>query len=657
MKTAFKKTTSLVLAVAILIGAIGIFGLVSGAIVAWADELMGAKPDIAYKDVANNNISTVVTVDGVTTYTVTKGNTEMWFKSIMDANEAQDKEEVSTDLSGYDAYSFYLDTASYGAGEIKPNQFTLKMLFYYVGSDGKRKECLASKFWYISDSGDVFYSNVPADGKSILPDNFKGTVYVLFENVPGFDASKANYYVTRFMKVDVDNAVVRMGKTKMVSNGQTTIDTALEAKNDVHINTHANPANGTYTNGTVSITGTTGESNWWKNWVYAPYVDDVNDKKSDHEGKFTIDLTGYDAYAFDIDLSGTILGNDSNGNTAGTLGLDTLFYITEGNARVLAGKPTKLHLIDKDTGKSVTPSGSTLIPGGFKGTVYILLDEVTRETTKPLTANLANASVVVGHYITTGASENPVTFGMDNMRFIANGALTVKKAEAIAELENMLATNETSLKPAGAYEAAQNVVNSATDNINNATTVDDVTNLLAAAKTELAKPVNAGAIQAFQNSFNMTKGAQIRMVPVEGKYAITYQVTYSKTAYDTMVTNLSTQATVKANTDSFEVGMVVNNQEIKLAKTINGDTVTLTYTENVDANQTGVNKAVKCQGYVKYQLATGGETRYIYANQYCNEYSVADVARIAVKKTTRYNADQIAELQKIIDLADGKSVG
>ena len=657
MKAAFRKMTSLALAVVILFGAIGVFGLTYASVAhAAGTEGDGTVKQINYVNTGSTTGITVGTADanGLIPYTVngiTGQYLKLWMENCTDKTDNSNYFPATDLLSGYDAFTYYLDT-TYAEGEVKPDKLSLEFIFYYMDANNARQDCQPKSFWYVSDTGEVLH----CEGVSTAPADFKGNVYVLFNDAPknfAANVSNATYYVHQILTTGKSGATVKMGNARMISNGKALIQAAVNAsvKNDIPVKVNAPTANEgetTYDSATGTVTNK-GNNRWWKAWVTAPFHD-----VSNSEQKYTINLTGYDAYAFDIDLSNTTLGLDENGKQAKTLGVDTVFYTFLDGVRK-SGRAAKLHLIDED-GKAVMDSTGNYfngfkIPEKFKGTVYILLDEVTRdaEYTDSFAKHLDTASVVVNRVISTGTSETGVTFGMSNMKFIANGALTVAKAEAIAELDSFVAENRKLIDASLTGSSVNAIVADAKDSFEKAATAEQVNTALARAMASLKDIVDeSGTISLFQKSFRMKQGAAIRMVEVDGKYAIIYQVSYDVAAYDAMVKCLAE----KKMTGDFSFGMTITKDgkttQIPVAgKDIKVENGTATFQVTVEVPKEEVGTEISARAYLQY-----GESGTIKAVQNCNSYSVAEVAQIALNRTDdRYNDDQKEELQKIVDLA------
>ena len=590
MKATMKRIFTLALAVVMLCGLATSVWLLNGGNVALA---AGESDVIKYVDVAHDSISAGATDEnGVTTYTVNSTD-GVWWKSAMEGctDKVGETDASKGELSGYDAYTYYLDT-TLRDGDTKPNELSMPLYFYYV-ADGARKQVNPTSYWYVSDDGEVFH----ADGTSIMPANFKGNVYALFEDATEFasNIATANYYVTRVLKTGNSGATVRMGNTRMIKNGKEIIEAAIASTEKKEIAVKANQAqsasgNTTYDASTGKVTNK-GED-WWKSWITSPYH-----LVTDTENKYVIDLTGYDAYVFDIAVPED-LGKDSSGNAITTLGLDTVFYTVENGTRK-EGRPTALHLIDKNGDPVEFATDGYMIPAGFEGSVYILLEEVTRvPTTGGITGafgdaeNLAKASVVVNRVVTTKAyvdgSAVSVSFTMSNMKFITNGKTIIESGKGI---------------------------------------LDD-----------------------FQNTFLMTPGAAIRMVKnADGNYGIKYQVTYGKAEYEALVTYLNAESTefgiiftLKGGTARY-VPIDPENIQVK-------EDGTACFEIMLDVAPENVGKKITGQGYLK---VNGAEyTSYFYETG----YSVADIARKALDRTdSRYSEDHKKMLRVIVDLANSSS--
>ena len=458
MKARVRRIISLVLTFVILCGTIGVYGptdtnaagdktvtkekaAVQPAAVLLADDAVEYKDDLPNASVTLTESGTESGTD-YNTYKFKKN--EVWFKA-WQKDYTKHEDNAVMDLEGYDAYTYYLDT-TYGDGEIKPTEYKIEV-HLYAKKDKKDKEMTdyqAKKYYYVSNDGAVFSSPW-----STVPANFKGNVYVLFEDAKnGTDSFQAHvktaaYRTNRLVKTGVNEATVKMSTPKMVKNGKDTIEKA-EKKAISLKNASQQPVNITYEDDNKYTVK--GNNIWWKAWVSEPFT---LSKNIDSEGNiFSINLNGYDAFAYHIDTTNTTLGYDKSGDTYKQkegLQIETVFYAskeartsTETDIRCEA-RPAKLYLIT-DGGEYIPTESRTTIPLGFKGTVYILFEEVTRDANPEdfvFNENLANAYMYVTRVVSTGefgdangGEATGATFEMSDMKILANGALTVSKAQA-----------------------------------------------------------------------------------------------------------------------------------------------------------------------------------------------------------------------------------
>ena len=585
----------------------------------------------------------------------------VWFKAWQKGYTGDNNDAVMDGkLEGYDAYTYYLDT-TYRDGESKPTEYKIEVHLYAKNNKNNMTDYQAKKYYYVSDDGAVFsspWSNVPA--------NFKGNVYVLFEDAKnGTDSFQAHvktaaYRTNRLVKTGVNEATVKMSTPKMVKNGKDTIKNA-EKKAISLKNASQQPVNITYNDDNKYTVK--GNNIWWKAWVSEPFT---LSKNIDSEGNiFSIDLNGYDAFAYHIDTTNTTLGYDKSGDTYKQkegLQIETVFYAskeartsTETKKRCEA-RPAKLYLITDD-GEYIPTESRTTIPLGFKGTVYILFEEVTRDANPEdfvFNKNLANAYMYVTRVVSTGefgdangGKATGATFEMRDMEILADGALTVRKAEAEHALNTYCKDNEDLIKAAGAENAVDTLMTSICKGIEEAKDAKAVVDARNMAMEELNRIVNqAGGFNYFQKTFKMEKGAAIRMVEIAGKYALVYQCFYDQKAYDIVVEKLGREYV--ENNFKFSMVITMDGQTQKIpvdADDIKVEDGRATFQVIFEVPKENVGKTITGQGILEC-----GVGLTLKATPNLNSYSVKKIAQIALTKTGRYSDEQRKELQKIVNL-------
>ena len=246
-----------------------------------------------------------------------------------------------------------------------------------------------------------------------------------------------------------------------------------------------------------------------------------------------------------------------------------------------------------------------------------------------------------------GGKATGATFEMRDMEIRADGALTVRKAEAKHALNTYCKDNEDLIKAAGAENAVNALMTSIREGIENAKDAKAVVDARNMAMEELNRIVNqAGGFNYFQKTFKMEKGAAIRMVEIAGKYALVYQCFYDQEAYDIVVEKLGREYV--ENNFKFSMVITMDGQTQKIpvdADDIKVEDGRATFQVIFEVPKENVGKTITGQGILEC-----GVGLTLKATPNLNSYSVKKIAQIALTKTGRYSDEQRKELQKIVNL-------